>query len=170
MSFVRFLIHFMLVLLASGLPADKPSPQASERSGASNQLKLSRIFRATINLGAFSSPIPIQGGQRVVAKVNGGTLKGSLSGTITSGISVIDLFNNGQAIMNSIRSIGNTTDGLPFLIDETGVGSQADNFGRVIVSVGGNLAGLANQILITDATLSPDQKSVETDGYVVLNR
>lgn len=67
-----------------------------------------------------------------MAKVNGGTLKGSLSGTITSGISVIDLFNNGQAIMNSIRSIGNTTDGLPFLIDETGVGSQADNFGRVV--------------------------------------
>lgn len=65
MSFVRILIHFMLVLLASGLPADKRSPQASEKSGASNQPKLSRIFRATINLGAFSSPIPIQGGQRI---------------------------------------------------------------------------------------------------------
>lgn len=67
-----------------------------------------------------------------MAKVEGGTLKGTLSGTISSGISVIDLFDNGQAIMSSIRSIGTTTDGLPFLVEETGVGSPADNYGRMV--------------------------------------
>ncbi|KAL8966355.1 MAG: hypothetical protein Q9197_006030 [Variospora fuerteventurae] len=170
MSFVRLLIHFMLVLLASGLPVDIRSPEASQKSGGSKTPKLSQIFEARINLGAFSSPIPIPGGQRIVAKVEGGTLKGTLSGTISSGISVIDIFNDGQAIMNSIRSIGTTTDGLPFLIEETGVGSQADNFGRLMVSIGGNLARLASQLVIADAELSSDRKSVATIGYVVQDR
>lgn len=69
----------------------------------------------------------------IVAKVNNGTIKGKgLNGTIEGGVSVIDLFSNGQVIVNNVRSIGTTAEGLPFLIDENGVGSPADDFARLV--------------------------------------
>ncbi|KAI4131013.1 MAG: hypothetical protein LQ338_001424 [Usnochroma carphineum] len=167
MSFLRILIGSLFVLLASGLPADSV---ASSSSSSSSTSRLSRIFQATINLGDFSAPIPIPGGQRIVAKVNNGTIKGQgLSGTIQAGVSVLDLLNNGQQIVNNIRSIGTTPDGLPFLIDESGVGSPADDFAR-LVSVHLCYANLANQFLFTEATLASDRKSVSTTGYVLLDR
>lgn len=39
-----------------------------------------------------------------------------------------------------------------------------------MVSIGGNLARLANQFVIADAELSSDRKSVATTGYVLQDR
>lgn len=67
-----------------------------------------------------------------MAKVNNGTLTGKFNANIQAGISFIDLFDNGQAIVTNVRSFGTTTDGLPFLIEESGLGSTDGIFGRLV--------------------------------------
>ncbi|KAL8903146.1 MAG: hypothetical protein Q9207_004115 [Kuettlingeria erythrocarpa] len=125
MSILQFMVVSLLAMLASGLPADWKKTPASTKPG------LVKIFDGNIDLGDFSTPIPIPGGQRIVAKVNGGTLTGKFNANIQAGISVIDLVDNGQAIVNNVRSFGTTTDGQPFLIDESGLGSADDDFARI---------------------------------------
>lgn len=70
-----------------------------------------------------------------VAQVNSGSIKGTgtgLTGTIKGGISVIDIINGGQTIAIAVRSFGSTTEGLPFLIEENGIGSEVNNFARLV--------------------------------------
>ncbi|KAL8931059.1 MAG: hypothetical protein Q9208_000161 [Pyrenodesmia sp. 3 TL-2023] len=126
MSIIQILTASLLFLLASGLPADPNKTPASTRPG------LVKVFAGTISLGDFSPPIPIAGGQRIVAQVESGTLTGQFNGNVEAGITVIDLFDNGQAIVNNVRSFGTTTDGLPFLIEEEGLGSAEGVFARLV--------------------------------------
>ncbi|KAL8807342.1 MAG: hypothetical protein Q9223_004946 [Gallowayella weberi] len=170
LSFTRILVSLLLVSFATALPGpiDERAPNP-----ASSTPKLNRIFTADINLGDFTAPIPIQGGQRLVASVIGGQLKGpkdGLTGTIQGGLSIIDIINAGQTIVNMVSSYGITPDGTPFLIQENGIGSPADNFARLTLSIGGAQASLANQFLITEATLSADRKNVSTTGYQLVDR
>ncbi|KAL8802972.1 MAG: hypothetical protein Q9182_003460 [Xanthomendoza sp. 2 TL-2023] len=172
LSFARILVSLFLVSFATALPGPADENQRAANP-ASSTPKLQRIFTADINLGSFSAPIPIQGGQRLVASVTGGQLKGpkdGLTGTIQGGISVIDIINAGQTIVNMVQSYGVTPDGTPFLIQENGIGSPADNFARLVLSIGGPQANLANQFLITEAALSADRKTVSTTGYQLLDR
>lgn len=71
-----------------------------------------------------------------MASVVGGHITGEgstpLTGVFQGGISVIDIVNGGQSIINNIRTYGATTDGTPFLIDESGLGNQADDFARLV--------------------------------------
>ncbi|KAL8716642.1 MAG: hypothetical protein Q9225_006046 [Loekoesia sp. 1 TL-2023] len=168
MSLIQILVGALLALLVSGLPANSVS---SNGSPAATTPRLVRIFTATIHLGEFSPPIPIPSGQRIVAKVNNGQLNGQgLNGTIQGGLSVVDIIGNGQAIVNNVRSYGTTSDGIPFLIDESGIGSQTDDFARLVLSIGGKYAHLAAQFLFTEASLSSDRKTVSTTGYLTLDR
>lgn len=129
MSFIRILVGALFVFLVSGLPAD----QAANASPISTKPGLELLFNGVIHLADFSPPIPIPAGQRIVAKVNSGKLSGTgFSGTIQGGISVIDIINGGQAIVNSIRSFGVTSDGSSFLIEESGTGSPLDDFSRAV--------------------------------------
>ncbi|KAL8691197.1 MAG: hypothetical protein Q9218_003524 [Villophora microphyllina] len=145
-------------------------------------------------LGDFNAPIPIPGGQRIgesdragslsltttadrystVAVVKGGGItsvgNNGITGTFLGGISVIDIINGGQSIINNIRTFGTASDGTPFLLDESGLGSSADDFARLTVTAGGNLANLENQFIVTEATLAADRKSVMTVGYLVLDK
>ncbi|KAL8886457.1 MAG: hypothetical protein Q9192_006481 [Flavoplaca navasiana] len=165
------MIACLLAFSTTALPQEPADSERSASNAAATTPKLVRIFTAQINLGEFQAPIPIQGGQRLVAQVNGGSIKGKgLSGTIKGGISVIDIINNGQTIVNAVRSFGSTTEGSPFLIEENGIGSQSDNFARLVLSIGGNQANLANQFLFTEAALSADRRSVMTTGYQLLDR
>ncbi|KAL8861770.1 MAG: hypothetical protein Q9178_001971 [Gyalolechia marmorata] len=177
MFLTRFLVACVLAISSTALPAGQNSASnlSASNLSASNPAattpRLVKIFTATINLENFQAPIPIQGGQRLVAKVNGGSLRGqALTGTIIGGISVIDIINGGQTIVNAIRSFGSTIDGTPFLIEENGIGSQADNFARLVLSIGGRQANLANQFLFTEASLSADRKVVSTTGYQLVDR
>lgn len=68
-----------------------------------------------------------------VAPVTSGVIKGrALSGSILGGVTVIDIINSGQTLVNNVRSFGTTTGGTSFLIEENGIGSQADNFARLV--------------------------------------
>lgn len=68
-----------------------------------------------------------------VARVISGTIKGkALTGSILGGVTVIDIINSGQTLVNNVRSFGSTTDGTTFLIEESGIGSVADNFARLV--------------------------------------
>ncbi|KAL8829999.1 MAG: hypothetical protein Q9170_005936 [Blastenia crenularia] len=168
MFFLRILIGALLAFVASGYPQDTA---VSNASPVSSTPKLVRLFTATIHLGDDLPPIPIPAGQRIVANVKSGQLSGSgFSGTISGGVSIIDIVNNGQNILNNVRSYGTTSDGLPFLIDESGLGSSADDFARLIFSVGGKYANLTNQFIVTEATLSSDRKTVSTAAYVTQDR
>ncbi|KAI4276942.1 MAG: hypothetical protein LQ337_002151 [Flavoplaca oasis] len=158
MSLLQIIIACLLAFSTTALPQERADSERSASNSAATTPKLVRIFTAKINLGEFQAPIPIQGGQRLVAQVNSGSIKGKgLSGTIKGGISVIDIINNGQTIVNAVRSFGSTTEGSPFLIEENGIGSQADNFARLVLSIGGSQANLANQFLFTEAALSADR-------------
>ncbi|KAL8677893.1 MAG: hypothetical protein Q9186_005704 [Xanthomendoza sp. 1 TL-2023] len=170
MSLTRILAALLLVSFATALPG---SVDERAYNPASTTPKLQRIFTANINLGDFQAPIPIPGGSRMVASVTGGSLKGprdGITGTIQGGISVIDIINSGQTIVNMVQSFGATPDGTPFLIQENGIGSQADNFARLTLSIGGAQANLANQFLLTEANLSADRRTVSTTGYQLLDR
>lgn len=59
MSILRFMVVSFLAMLASGLPADLKKAPASTKPG------LVKIFDGKIDLGDFSPPIPIPGGQRI---------------------------------------------------------------------------------------------------------
>ncbi|CAO1601315.1 MAG: hypothetical protein LQ349_003291 [Xanthoria aureola] len=175
MSLIRLLVACLLAFSAAAIPVDPPQPQNSASTSASSPAnttpKLERIFTAQIQIGDFLAPIPIAGGQRLVAKVNGGSIKGkALTGSILGGITVIDIINSGQTLVNAVRSFGSTNDGTTFLIEENGIGSQADNFARLVLSVGGSQANLANEFLFTEATLSPDRRSVMTTAYRPVDR
>ncbi|KAL9602513.1 MAG: hypothetical protein Q9219_001808 [cf. Caloplaca sp. 3 TL-2023] len=168
MLFIQVIVIAFFGLLVSALPADSA---VSSNSPAASTPRLVRIFQAVTNLNDFSPPIPIPGGQRIVASVRSGKITGpALNGTIQEGISVIDLLNNGQVIVNNIRAYGTSSDGVPLFIEESGVGSSADNFARLTLSVGGKYASLANQFLFTEATLSSDRKSVSTSAYSLLDK
>ncbi|KAL9027378.1 MAG: hypothetical protein Q9196_004083 [Gyalolechia fulgens] len=168
MSFIQILVGALLAFLVSGLPANVPSSNGSTIASTPG---LVRIFTASIHLADFSPPIPIPGGQRIVAKVNNGKLSGeSLSGTVQGGVSVIDIVNGGQAIEINVRSYGSTSDGVPFLVEESGVGSSADGFARLLLSIGGQYANLANEFLLTETTLSSDRKTVSSAIYRAVDR
>ncbi|KAL8936084.1 MAG: hypothetical protein Q9211_004355 [Gyalolechia sp. 1 TL-2023] len=186
MSFIQILVGALLAFLVSGLPANVSSSNGSTIASTPG---LVRIFTASIHLADFSPPIPIPGGQRIVAKVNNGKLSGeSLNGTVQGGVSVIDIVNGGQAIEINVRSYGSTSDGVPFLVEESGVGSSADGFARLVcvnvgwvrnsgtneavqlLSIGGQYANLANEFLLTETTLSSDRKTVSSAIYRAVDR
>ncbi|KAL8728993.1 MAG: hypothetical protein Q9181_005148 [Wetmoreana brouardii] len=170
MSLFRILVAALLAFLVSARPAD----QSSSANPLSSTPRLQRIFRSTAQLGDFNAPIPIPGGQRIVASVTGGTITAEgqqgITGTFKGGISIIDISNDGQSIVNNVQTFGTTSDGTPFLVTESGLGSPADDFARLIFTIGGKFAFLQNQFLITEAVLAADRKSVMTVGYVVLDR
>ncbi|KAL8991959.1 MAG: hypothetical protein Q9188_007678, partial [Gyalolechia gomerana] len=129
MSFLQILVGALLVFLVSGLPAGNSSSNATVISSTPG---LVLLFTASINLANFSPPIPIPAGQRIVAAVDNGKLSGNaLSGNIQGGVSVIDILEGGQAIVINVRSYGLTSDGVPFLVDESGIGTSADGFSRL---------------------------------------
>ncbi|KAL8871616.1 MAG: hypothetical protein Q9174_002590 [Haloplaca sp. 1 TL-2023] len=199
MSLFRILVGTMLILLTS--TSALPVAQESSKTLNANPLKskpgLRRIFRSMAELGEFAAPIPIPGGQRIVASVTGGqiTAEGSdsVSGIFKGGLSVIDIANDGQSIVNNVRTFGTTTDGVPFLITESGLGTQADDFARLVrtpqyrtpisssatvvtnrsfqtIDIGGKYAPLVNQFIVTEAVLATDRKAVMTVGYLVTDK
>ncbi|KAL8757534.1 MAG: hypothetical protein Q9199_002140 [Rusavskia elegans] len=171
MSLIQILVACLLAFSATALPGNSTERQTSASNPSSSTPRLVRLFEARTNIGEFLSPIPIAGGQRLVAKVTDGEIKGkAFSGTIVGGITVIDILNGGLTVVNAVRSIGSTTDGTPFLIEEDGIGSPDDNFARLRLSIGGRFANLANQFLFTEATLASDRRSVTTTAYQLLDR
>ncbi|KAL8653559.1 MAG: hypothetical protein Q9226_003804 [Calogaya cf. arnoldii] len=171
MSLIRISVACLLAFSATALPVAQAEAQRSASNPAASTPRLVRIFTSQAILGDFQAPIPINGGQRLVAQVTGGSIKGKgLTGTIVAGITVIDILNSGQTLVNNVRSFGSTPDGTTFLIEENGIGSPSDNFARLILSIGGSQANLANQFIFTEASLSADRKSVMTTAYQFLDR
>ncbi|KAL8969822.1 MAG: hypothetical protein Q9183_001810 [Haloplaca sp. 2 TL-2023] len=176
MSLFRILVGAMLILLtsASALPVAQESSKTLDAKPLKSKPGLRRIFRSMAELGDFAAPIPIPGGQRIVASVTGGqiTAEGSdsVSGIFKGGLSIIDIVNDGQSIVNNVQTFGTTTDGTPFLITEIGLGTQADDFARLTIDIGGRYAPLVNQFVLTEAVLATDRKSVMTVGYVVTDK
>ncbi|KAI4249341.1 MAG: hypothetical protein LQ352_005693 [Teloschistes flavicans] len=106
-----------------------------------------------------------------VAAVIGGNISSvgnkGITGVFKGGISVIDIIDGGAVIVNNVQTFGSTTDGTPFLVTESGIGSPADDFARLSLNIGGNYAALQDQFIITEAALAADRKSVMTVGYIV---
>ncbi|KAL8626754.1 hypothetical protein Q9189_007556 [Teloschistes chrysophthalmus] len=162
MHLFQVLITSLLVLLASAVPSKSPLKTTP---------KLERIFQSMAQLGPFNDPIPIAGGQRIVASVVNGSIASvgnkGITGVFKGGISVIDIVDGGAAIVNNVQTFGSTNDGTPFLVTESGIGNAADDFARLSLNIGGNFAFLQDQFIITEAALAADRKSVMTVGYLV---
>jgi hypothetical protein len=106
----------------------------------------SYLFSATVNLGQPLDPIPLlEGGIRIVEPITGGTINGpAFNATIEGGLAAPIIVNNNgtKAQMAFIYAYGHASDGSPFYIEETGIGSGATQNTRLIIQVGGKYQGL----------------------------
>ena len=105
------------------------------------------LFSATVNLGKNLDPIPLlEGGIRIVEPITGGTIYGpAFNATIEGGLAapiIVKDENGTKAQMAFIYAYGHASDGSPFYIEETGVGSGATQNTRLIIQVGGKYKGL----------------------------
>jgi hypothetical protein len=107
----------------------------------------SYLFSASVNLGKNLEPIPLlEGGIRIVEPITGGTIYGpAFNATIEGGLAapiVVNTGNGTKAQMAFIYAYGHASDGSPFYIEETGVGTGSTQNTRLIIQVGGKYQGL----------------------------
>ncbi|KAI1415496.1 hypothetical protein F5Y13DRAFT_156159 [Hypoxylon sp. FL1857] len=103
------------------------------------------VFTASVTLGKRYGPIPmVGGGIRVIEPFTGGTIDGpnfhaTIEGGHASPIVLNDTTNeNGGSVQYPyIYVYGYTSDGLPFYIQEEGIGNRASQNTRLIINVGG---------------------------------
>ncbi|RDW63794.1 hypothetical protein BP6252_11339 [Coleophoma cylindrospora] len=115
----------------------------------------SYLFSATVNLGKNLDPIPLlEGGTRIVEPITGGTISGpafnaTIEGGLAAPIIIRDDTGNGtKAQMAFIYAYGHASDGSPFYIDESGVGTGSSQTTRLIIQVGGQYQDLQSKYVL----------------------
>lgn len=98
-----------------------------------NPFNMTYIFTAHLNLGAASNPINVTGGVRVIEPILNGTVTGPiLNGTINYSLATPTIINNSTIQVPTINVVGTTSDGYPFYIYETGIGSPSTQITRIV--------------------------------------
>lgn len=120
------------------------------------------LFSATVNLGASLDPIPLlEGGQRIVEPITGGTIQGpAFNATIEGGLAapiIVSTGNGTRAQMAFIWAYGHASDGLPFFIEESGIGTGPTQTTRLIINVGGQYAGLQSIYILGQPSVNADR-------------
>ncbi|XDG10248.1 hypothetical protein ABKA04_009863 [Annulohypoxylon sp. FPYF3050] len=116
----------------------------------------SYVFTASVTLGKRYGPIPmVGGGIRVIEPFTGGTIDGpnfhaTIEGGHASPIVLKDTTteNGGSVQYPFIYVYGYTSDGLPFYIQEEGIGNRASQNTRLIINVGGSHSYLQTSYVI----------------------
>lgn len=123
------------------------------------------LFTAVVNLSKALGPIPIaEGGVRVVNPITGGEISGpGFKATVEGGHAGPVIVNGGTPATRIqtpyIYAYGHASDGSPFYLEETGIGSGAAQNTRMIINVGGKYQGLQTLYVL-------GQPSVNAEGTI----
>ncbi|EFE40998.1 hypothetical protein TRV_04290 [Trichophyton verrucosum HKI 0517] len=117
------------------------------------------LFSATVTLAKPLDPIPLlEGGVRIVEPITGGTIEGpAFNATIEGGVAspiIVKGDGGAKAQMAYIYAYGHASDGSPFYIEESGIGSGATQNTRLIIQVGGKYQGLQTMYVLGQPTVN----------------
>ncbi|KAM0812398.1 hypothetical protein AB5N19_12388 [Seiridium cardinale] len=121
------------------------------------------LFTATLYVGDVLKPIPlIQGGNVIIEPLVNGTIVGPfLNGTVHSGFAAATVVSNNTITGNntsiqipSIYVYGQTSDGLPFYVQEAGIGPMADQNTRLVIAVGGKYSSLQSSFILAQPIMN----------------
>ncbi|KIW59333.1 hypothetical protein PV05_03787 [Exophiala xenobiotica] len=135
------------------------------------------VFSVAIGLGQPPStltqkPITIPGGVVVPEPILNGTVSGpAFNGTILSGLATPAIYENQTLQVVTIDLYGVSSDGYPFRIHETGIGSISTQITHIEIEIGGGdkYKKLRNGFVMATVNAATDRKSVSVMGYLVQN-
>jgi hypothetical protein len=127
-------------------------------------------------VGRPLDPIPLlQGGNRIIEPLVSGTVTGPyFNGTVLAGFAAPI-----TALLRTVGSVtpvqipeiylyGTTTpDGLPFYIQETGIGPILGQNTRVMLEVGGKYAALQTMHILAQPIINEARNVVTVEAYIV---
>ncbi|KAK5242385.1 hypothetical protein LTR96_007222 [Exophiala xenobiotica] len=136
------------------------------------------VFSVAIGLGQPPStltqnPITIPGGVVVPEPILNGTVSGpAFNGTIISGLATPAQYENQNVQVATIDLYGVSSDGYPFRIHETGVGSISAQITRIEIDIGGGdkYKKLRDGFIMATVNAAEDRKSASVMGYLVQNQ
>jgi hypothetical protein len=130
------------------------------------------LFSATVNLGKPLDPIPLlEGGKRIVEPITGGSIYGpGLNATIDGGLAAPILVANDNGVgtkaqLAFIYAYGHASDGSPFYIEESGLGSGPIQNTRLIVQVDGKYEGLQNLYILGQPAVNAERTVASVECF-----
>lgn len=158
------------------MPAVDLSPAVATEPAA---MASTYLFTATVSLGHHYGPIPmVGGGVRVVEPFTAGSIDGpDFHATIHGGHASPIIVNDtkisasldGEAGVSVqypyIYVYGTTEDGVPFYIEETGVGNRASQNTRLIINVGGKYSYLQTKYIVATMKFIEGGTKVAVDCF-----
>ncbi|KAI9154712.1 hypothetical protein HJFPF1_07269 [Paramyrothecium foliicola] len=123
------------------------------------------LFSATVKLGKFLGPIPLlEGGNRLVEPITGGSISGpafnaTIEGGLAAPILVDDQSNGSKALLAYIWAYGTASDGSPFFIEESGLGTPAVQNTRLHVQVGGEYQNLQTMYVLAQPSVINEERT-----------
>ncbi|KAE8389868.1 hypothetical protein ETB97_012357 [Aspergillus alliaceus] len=129
------------------------------------------LFSATVKLGKALTPIPLLGGgKRIVEPIIGGTIYGpGFNATIDGGVAAPIVVNNDGTTTQIpfIYAYGHASDGSPFYIEETGIGSPATQNTRLIIQVSGKYEGLQKLYILGQPSVNEERTVGQVECWSV---
>ena len=123
----------IILLLTSASALAVSSPSVHPRAPAAATFGIEYVFSAKLTLGSASSRIPIYGGFTITETIPKGTVTGPyINATIEGGQAFANVYKNGTLQEPLIEVYGTTSDGLPFQVHETGLGSNQAQMTRIV--------------------------------------
>ncbi|KAF4958985.1 hypothetical protein FSARC_10888 [Fusarium sarcochroum] len=126
------------------------------------------LFTAHLNLAKPLDPIPLVEGGVVIVEplingtINGHTLNGTIHGGLVGAVVAVNNTITGKKPVQipSIYVYGETSDGLPFYVQETGIGPPSGQNTRLQVAVAGKYKSLQSEFIIGQPVPSKDRTKV----------
>jgi hypothetical protein len=134
------------------------------------------LFTAELYVGHVLNPIPLlEGGSVTIEPLVNGTVNGpALNGTIYSGFAAATVASNNTVTGNnvsvqipSIYVYGETSDGLPFYVQETGVGPIAGQNTRLQIAVGGKHSSLQTTFIVAQPSINMARTKVTVPCFSI---
>ncbi|KAK8127321.1 hypothetical protein PG984_008429 [Apiospora sp. TS-2023a] len=130
------------------------------------------IFSASVNLGTPLGPIPLlEGGQRVVEPITGGTITGpAFQATIEGGLAAPIIVSNQDGTKTQLAFIyayGHAEDGSPFYLEESGIGAGPTQTTRITLNVGGKFEALQRMYILAQPKVNEEKTLALVECYSV---
>ncbi|KAF1356889.1 hypothetical protein BDV97DRAFT_394766 [Delphinella strobiligena] len=127
-------------------------------------------FTATYIIGAPPSLIDIPGGIVVSTPVATGTISGPLlNGKISGGLAHPSVYNNQTLEYPDFDLFGTTSEGVAFVVRQTGVGSTKGTVTRIELTIGGNYTNLEYGFLLASVNANANLTVITSRAYLVQN-
>ena len=108
---------------------------------------------------------------RIVEPITGGTISGpAFEATIDGGVAapiIVNATDGTRAQMAYIYAYGHASDGSPFYLEESGIGSGHTQSTRLVFDVGGEYANLRNLYILGQPTVNPDRTLATVECFSV---